>query len=157
MSDSEVKEGVYLAFDPGTTTGMVMFDAKGDSIRMGQFSLDELGEFLQHLSDPIKVVICEEFKIFKHKTRAFAGNRMEVSQAIGIIREFVRQRKIELVYQPPLIKTAAERLTGHHVSGNHNNSHWQDAYLHGKFYLIQHKIAKSALQLRHEEEQRGKV
>lgn len=145
--------GKYLAFDPGTTTGMALFDEKGDIIRYGQYSLDELGEFLDKFTDPISTIICEEFVVFAHKARAFAGKRMEVSQAVGIIRDFARRKKVELVWQPPLIKTPAERLTGLKVKGPHSGTHWQDAFLHGAFYLITvKKIRKTALQLEHERE-----
>lgn len=140
---------MYLAFDPGKTTGWASFDSKGDITGFGQVSLDEL----MSLSDvwageTIEKIICEDFKLFRSKAKQQAGSRMEASQAIGIIKNLARLANTEIVMQDPTIKGIAVKLTEVKPSGSHDESHWVDAFNHGAYWLIGQGIRKTALQMR---------
>lgn len=141
---------MYLAFDPGETTGVAEFNSNGEIVAKWQLDFVELVEFLRDHKGPTAVVICEEFKVFGHKAKGFTNDRMEVSQAVGVIRAFAMNQCAEFVYQPPLIKSVAEKWTGVKVKGAHKNTHWQDAFLHGAYYLIVNKIRRTELEMSEE-------
>lgn len=138
---------MYLAFDPGDTTGWASFDDEGNVIEKGQLNLEELMDKCREWrSAPIKVVIYEDFRIFRHKAQKFAGNKMVVSQTIGIILSMAREAGAKVVSQPSSIKPIAEKWTQVKPRGPHSQSHEIDAYNHGKYYLIGEGICKSALE-----------
>lgn len=137
----------YLAFDPGETTGAAVFDQNGEVMRLAQLKFDELVEFLENYADaPIIVVVCEQFKLFKHKAKSFAGSRMETSQAEGVIRGFASRLGAEFVLQAPDRKPIAQRWTQIFPPSDHALSHQVDAFNHGAYYLINKGVRKSYLE-----------
>lgn len=146
---------MFLAFDPGKTTGWALFDSTGSLMEMGQASLEQLMSLCDAWEKlPITVVIYEDWVLFKHKARQQAGSRMESSQAIGIIKNLGRKLGAKIVVQGSDIKSTAEKLTQVRPPSNHAQSHQIDAFNHGAFYLITvAKIRKTALE---EEMENGK-
>lgn len=134
----------YLALDPGLHTGWAIWDEDGLFINMGTtHTYDELHDLLAGFPIGIKVVIVEDFKLFKHKARQQAGSRMPAPRAIGQIETFARLWGATIVKQPSIIKDSAERLTGVSTKGlPHDQTHVLDAYNHGEYYLIGQGIKK---------------
>ena len=143
---------MYIAFDPGKTTGWAVFDNDGTIIEMGQASIEQLIDFcerrvIDHTNyEPIKAVIYEDFIIFKHKAKYLTGSRVEASQAIGIIKGLAQRTGAELVMQGSDIKPMAEKFTQIKPPSNHDESHKIDAFNHGAYYLINKGIRKTALE-----------
>jgi len=131
---------MYLAFDPGNTTGWAEFDAHGKIVDHGQIEngVEGLTEFLFSYDKPVQTVIYESYMVRPddHSVKANVGSKLETVQAIGIIRGWAYTRKAELAPQQPQIKKIAELQAGFKVKGDHKNSHWQDAVLHGVYYLV---------------------
>ena len=146
---------MYLAFDPGKVTGWARFDEAGEVQEMGQLTLEELVPSIESwldTEDSIEAVIYEDFIVFRHKAQKMAGSRMEASQAIGLIKGLAQRAGCKIVKQNSSIKPIAERWTQVKPPSDHSQSHQIDAYNHGKYYLINEGICKSAL-----EENNGQV
>lgn len=137
----------YLSFDPGETSGWAKFNEHGDLEDKGQESFETLCRFLDAYSEPVKIVICEDFRIRRNKAKKFIGNRMETIQALGAIRAFAMRHNAEFILQDSGIKTIAERWTGVKPQGPHAQSHWVDAFSHGAYYLIREGIRKHGLEM----------
>ena len=141
----EQKEPYYLALDPGRSTGWATWDEAGIIITMGTAnSYDELHEVLAGLPMGIKVVIIEDFRLFKHKALSQAGSTMPAAKAIGQIETFARLWGAHIVKQPAHIKAVAERMMdGKSTKGMAKiRTHMWDAYNHGNYYLIKNNIRK---------------
>lgn len=132
----------YLAVDPGLHSGWAVWDIKGDIITMGTtHNYDELHEVLANLPSSIKVVVLEDFVLFKHKAGQQVGSRMPAPKAIGQIETFARLWGAQIVKQQSSIKSVAEKWTGRSTKGmSHDKTHVWDAYNHGEYYLISNRI-----------------
>lgn len=142
---------MYLSFDPGKLTGWAKFDDNGEGLEYGQLTIDGLIEYVsvwteQHKTVPIRVIIVEDFVLFRHKAQQQTGSRMEASQAIGILRKFASDVGAKLVMQDPSIKKVAQKWTQLSPKGlSHDKTHWIDAFNHGAFYLINEGIRQTEL------------
>lgn len=143
---------MYVSFDPGETTGVAEFNDQGYITWYGQFKFDELVMYLHEYDKPVIAVICEDFKIRGGKAIKFVGNRLEVIQAIGVIRAFALVKKADYILQDASIKPMAEKMTQIHPKGPHSQTHWTDAANHGGYYLITNGIRKSQLRMEMEGE-----
>ena len=142
---------MYLAYDPGKTTGWAAFRDNGEVFAYGQVSLEELIDHLNEVqewskTDPIKVIIYEDFIVYKSKAQKLTGSRMEASQAIGMIKKLASDTGAKLVQQPANIKSIAQKWTQLRPRGSHDKSHWIDAFNHGAFYLINKGIRQTELE-----------
>lgn len=143
---------MYLAYDPGKTTGFTRFNNEGEPETYGQLSLEELMDHVdlmlhRHDSDPLKAVIYEQFAVYRHKAQKLTGSKMEVAQAIGIIKKLAKDTGATLVVQDASIKSVAEKWTQVSAKGlSHDKTHWIDAFNHGAYYLINQGIRKTQLE-----------
>lgn len=135
---------MYIAIDPGKTTGYAMFDDNGVVVFFGKIEgedkfLDQLEELVE--SRDIKVAIVEEYRNrpnMKHNLRS----TNVTSQHIGAITRILRKAKIKIVIQPasPCLSIGLKFLG---VSENYINKHVPDevsALAHGTYYLRKQKI-----------------
>lgn len=138
----------YLAIDPGLHTGWATWDKAGIFIDMGTtHTYDALHDLLASFPVGIKVVIVEDFFLFKHKARQQAGSRMPAPKAIGQVETFARLWGAHIVKQKSDIKPTAEKLTGVSTEGlPHEETHVLDAYNHGEYYLINQGIKKLSVE-----------
>jgi hypothetical protein len=150
MADSEPSP-YYLALDPGLKTGWAYWDKNGTLLAMGTTrDYDDLHKHLASLPDSIRVVILEDFKLFRNKAIQQTGSRMPAPKAIGQIETFARLWKAQIVKQPSNIKPTAEDWTGKrtkdYATGRllmpKEQTHVWDAYNHGEYYLIKNNIKK---------------
>jgi hypothetical protein len=144
----EKREPYYLALDPGLHTGWATWDESGNVLNMGTtHSYDELHDLLANFHVGIKVVIVEDFFLFKHKAKQQSGSRMPAPKAIGQIETFARLWGARIEKQPSHIKPIAERMTGKRTAGMAKlRTHMWDAYNHGEYYLITNKIKHQSIE-----------
>ncbi len=141
----EEREPHYLALDPGLHTGWATWDEAGVIITMGTtHSYDELHDLLAAFPVGIKVVIIEDFFLFKHKAKQQSGSRMPAPKAIGQIETFARLWGARIEKQPSHIKPIAENMMGGKSTANMAKirTHMWDAYNHGNYYLVTKGIIK---------------
>ncbi len=140
---------MYLAFDPGGTTGWCSFNDEGETTGYGQLSLDELAAKVDEwANEPIHTVIYETFVLFGHKAKRQTGSDMPASQAIGIIKTLIhRLGSPTVIRQDPSIKNMAQKWTQMKPPSNHAESHWVDAFNHGAYYLINKGVRKTYLEM----------
>ena len=149
---------MYLAYDPGKTTGWARFSDAGEAVSYGQVDLDELMEHLDEMAferEEIKAVIVEDWLLFKKKAVQQVGSRMEASQAIGILKKFAKDNNAEFILQPSNVKSIAQKWTQLKPVGSHANSHWVDAFNHGAYYLINAGIRQTELERQHDSKTSG--
>lgn len=144
----------YLACDPGKATGWSTWDEHGVWLDMGTvWSHDELHDFLAGLPITIKVVIVEDFKLFRNKALKQTGSRMPASLSIGQIDTFAKLWGATLVKQPSGVKPIAEKLTGHFTKDPktgrelmpHSRTHVIDAFNIGEYWLVHNGIKQVKL------------
>lgn len=137
----------YASFDPGVTTGVVLWDAKGVSLRVYQFKQKELSQFLNE--DPalktVEIFIIEEYRVYSHKALAHIGSKLETVQIIGQLKGYAGSKGIEVVEQSARILKIAQMWSGLKIPSDHKQSHWPSAYNHGFYYLRKRGIIKSKL------------
>lgn len=133
-----MEEPYYIAFDPGKATGWATWNKEGEILDFGTaWSHNELQGVLESQPDSIKVVIYEDFKLFKHKARQQSGSRMDASLAIGRIDAFAAMWGAKVIRQDSNIKPIAEKMTGRTTKGMaHYKTHVIDATNHGDYYLF---------------------
>jgi hypothetical protein len=144
---------IVIAFDPGVTTGWCAFETNPEReakpLAYGQVKFLELISYLEtHEQLPAPdVVIIESFQLLSHKAQKLIGSKFETIQAIGICKSYAQRHGARIVEQPPTIKNIAQKWTGVKPPSNHAESHWIDAFNHGKYYMIKNEMDKSQLQL----------
>ena len=104
---------MYLAFDPGKTTGWAMFEPdNGMLVDSGQASLEQLMSLCREWETlDLQGVIYEQFRVFRHKAMQQTGSKMEVAQAIGIIKSLAHHKNLQPVVQESNIKSIFLQLT----------------------------------------------
>ena len=131
----------YLALDPGHTTGWATFDEDGNSSAVGQVKgLEGLHTFLSNITPHPEIIIFENFKLFGWKAAQQSGSQLETVQAIGVIKAACFGWGRIPFDQNPNIKPIAERYSGVKANKNHAESHKDDAYNHGIYYLVTNKL-----------------
>jgi hypothetical protein len=139
---------IVIGFDPGETTGVCVLKQKDGDAQPQQYAnikFLELMDWLDQWPHPDLVVI-EDFQLLPHKAQKLAGSRFETIQAIGIIKAYAHRAKARVIIQSPTVKGIAERWTQVPAPKNHAEGHWVDGFNHAMYYLINEKLAKSALQ-----------
>jgi len=135
---------MYLAFDPGATTGWAEFDVNGKIVDHGQIKdgVEGVTGFIMAYDKPIHTIIIESYMVRPddHSVKANVGSKLETVQVIGVLRGWAYSKKAQIIMQQPQVKKIAELQAGFKVKGAHKDSHWQDAVLHGVYYL--NKIGK---------------
>ena len=137
---------MYLAIDPGKTTGYALFDDRGVVKFMGKITgedkfLDELESMVS--AQQISVLIVEIYRNRPGKKNIHNNwSKNETSQHIGAIKRIARKAGIEVVEQEPSpALPIGLRFIGMHET--YINKHVPDevsALAHGTYYLRQKKI-----------------
>jgi len=152
---AEEKEKIYVAFDPGVTTGWATFFEDGRLREFGQVLFSELMDLCHTLIEHYEVihVIYEDYRIFAHKAHAHVGSRVPTVQAVGVIKASFMAKQIPITMQPSNILPIAEKWTQTKIPSDHSKSHQVSAFLHGSYYLIKNGLKLSELQLKMKEQQ----
>ncbi len=123
---------MYLALDPGETTGFAYFNSEGDSVEIGEvFSDEELDALLDRLSPT--VVVVEDWVTNPHVH--MGGNKQLTARTIGSVESWTRRHNAKIVLQPNTIKSIGYLWAGIPKPKNKALSHRSDAYVHGIYYL----------------------
>lgn len=150
---------LITAWDPGDTTGVAVWDTKGNLLEKQQLAQSSITAYWRYLEDtygPIDVAVIEDFRLFKHRAVQQAGSRMKAPQVIGSLTTLAEISGSKTVLQQPSIKPTALKLSEIKLPSKHSDTHEWDAYLHGFYYMVGKKIIKTPLQIR-EGKKRGKV
>lgn len=153
---------LVLSFDPGGTTaginkaaatGWCYQDERKTYAMGGLFSTADLHKFLKNFDLkklPVDVVVIEEYIPLPNQKGAKAnlGKRMITSEAIGSITIWASMNGIIVVMQSARLKPAQAKMTGvDPKKGRKDVSHGLDAFNHGRYYLIQQGLARTALEV----------
>lgn len=129
------RPSVYIAFDPGHTSGWATFDENGDVIEMGQFTLDELSRIKDLIHEDIKAVIVEDYKNHGYMQQKRWG-RNETSKVIGRIEAVCDMLGVPAPHlQPNTVRAIGYKWMGSEQPKNHSISHSWDACAHGVYWL----------------------
>lgn len=127
---------VYLALDPGETTGWATFDHQGKPLAMGQFAQSEQTKQLTALiHSDLKAVIVEDYRNFGWKEQK-KWSQNQTSKNIGAIEMLCELRGVPYHLQPANIKKIGYMWAGLGAApSNHKISHQYDAHVHGVYWL----------------------
>lgn len=138
---------MFLAIDPGETTGWATFDQHGNLLDLGQIKGFELfSDWLDYEIEKPSLIIYEEWVTNPNVPQG--GSKQETSQVIGAIRAYARRNGIVVVAQRTSAKPVGYAFAGIKPlpKSRHSESHQYDAFAHGIYYLVKNKITKTALQ-----------
>lgn len=141
-----------LSFDPGETTGWVYQD-ENKMIDFGQAKgLANLISVVEEYRGEIDQFVIEDYIILQGKAMSHSGSRVPSIQVIGYLKAFAIQQGIPVKMYPARMKPMQQKRTQKFPKGAHSKNHWVDAYNHGRYWLIEQGLAKSALQILKEKE-----
>lgn len=127
---------MYLAIDPGVTTGYASFDEKGNFVIGGQI-VDFLifGDLLERFLEEKEVVrvLYETYKIFPHVAQG--GSEVEAAQCIGVIKWICRKHSVPISGVEPRHRRIGYRWANLREPSNHSKSHGIAARGIGEFWL----------------------
>jgi len=150
----------YIAFDPGKRIGVATFTRKGVLKNNATYHINDFEKLMAAMlmakaaaqSRPsmytgfVYEVICEDFYLRSDKALEQSGSRMEVSQAIGMIRLFVAATGSTLTYQnAQILRSTASH---HGIKIPKEGVHIPDdksALLHGLHYIEKKGVIKKRL------------
>ena len=139
-----------LAFDPGDTTGVAIVSSqvtdegpRASFEMMTQMTLNELIQWTATFNEEVDLIIYERFIVFRQKAKQQTGSKMQVSQAIGVIKALAARLQVPIVEQGPDIKRPALAWSGITMPGVHAQTHKVDAALHAFFYLYTKGLIKN--------------
>lgn len=130
-----------LAFDPGGTTGVVTLNSE-DKVPLEEYEELSIPGLYRKLDNPpetwttVDLVIIEDFTIDPKKWKAHEHSRVPTIKVIGAIEFFAWRYDRKTFLQNRSIKPV-----GYGWLGMQNaHGHWQDAFVHGMYYMIKRKI-----------------
>lgn len=139
---------LWLAFDPGQTTGWAVLDDQAEVVDFGQVKYDNLSDFLKKETRMFQAVIIEEYRVFRKRAMQHAGSDLKTSQAIGKLKFWAELNDFPVVMQASSILPIAEKWSQVKMPKDHDASHQVSAFLHGAYYLMKNRIAPSAIEKR---------
>jgi hypothetical protein len=93
------------------------------------------------------IIVYEGYQIRKETVAQNVGIPLSTVENIGAIKLFARSLKAEVVKFMPAQKPTQWKATGKNPTKVPKaQSHWIDAYNHGRYYLITRNLAPSALE-----------
>lgn len=136
----------FIGVDPGKTTGLVICDEDGSNIQWAQMSVPEMVEFTNTFEDDIKMIVVEDFVLFKRRALQQSGSRLHASQVIGMMEVLAAKKGARLIKQPAERKLDGQRRSGLVPKGRHEDNHWVDAYNHLFFRMHEMGIVMSKIE-----------
>jgi hypothetical protein len=132
---------LYIALDPGGTTGYATFDGSGKFLDMEYLDLAEVrNRFELDLWDAI-AVICENWKLDPKLAKVFAWSEMPTCKLIGWLEGVCWMKNIPFILQEPQAKRNGYKQAGKTPLPKSNPmNHALDAYIHGRIYLVKNGL-----------------
>lgn len=136
-------QSLYIALDPGGTTGYATFSKEGATVDMEYLDLDEVRvRFEADIWDAI-AVICEAWRLHPDQAKNFYWSDMPTSRLIGWLEGVCYMRNIPFILQGAQIKKAGYQHWGKKPLPKSNPmNHAYDAHVHGREYLIKQGIIR---------------
>ena len=136
-------EPLYIALDPGGTTGYATFNSEGKSRDIEYLAMDEVRErVMQDIWDAI-AIICEDWRLRPEMAKHFYWSQMPTAKLIGWVEGVCYMRSIPFVLQGAQIKSTGYKHWGKKPLPKSNPmNHAYDAVVHGREYLIKQKVIK---------------
>ena len=135
----------YVSFDPGTTTGVTLWDAQGKMLCTNELDIRNLNLFLDVLERYVfsgsgfKRLIVEEYRLYQSKAVQQSGSKLETVQVIGMIKRSNHTMMLEPVVEVRADnKDIAAKWSGVRIPKGHMPD-WMSSYLIGYWWL--HKVA----------------
>lgn len=138
---------MFLAIDPGETTGWATFSQSGELEDFGQIAgFETFVVWLEKLRPVPELIICENY-ILNPKIPQ-GGSEMWTSQVIGVVRVYGIRHGIIVEMQRNVCLSPGYAFAGIKPlpKSRHAESHQFDAVAHGTYYLVKNKIAPTALE-----------
>lgn len=136
-----------LSFDPGETTGWVYQDPQ-KMIDYGQASgLENVMKVCEEFVGEVDYLVVEDYVILGKKAMSHAGSRVPAIQVIGYLKAWAITNKVPIQMYNARLKPTQQKRTQKFPKGAHSKNHWVDAYNHGRYFLIERGLAKSALEI----------
>jgi len=143
-----------FSVDPGETNGWVYQDPE-KMIDFGQAQgLANLIQAIKEYEGEIDYLVIEDYIILGKKAMSHSGSRVPAIQIIGWLKGWALEHNVPVQMYPARMKPLQQKRTQKFPKGAHAKNHWVDAYNHGRYFLIEKGLAKSALQIE-KEKQRG--
>ena len=147
-----------LSVDPGEVSGYAYQDQRDDYpggiLALGQLKgLKELIEFMEAWNletRPIKVCVIEYYKVWSgpRGSKANVGSELETVRAIGVVESWCIRNGIPIqkyYSEGDFLLLQAKQCGLNPKAAAHKHTHWAYAANHGRYYLQQLGLAKSAL------------
>lgn len=147
-----------LSVDPGEVSGYAYQDQRdnypGGIMALGQLTgLKELIEFLEGWNletRPVKACVIEYYKVWSgpRGSKANVGSELETVRAIGVVESWAIRNDIPIVKyysEGDFLLLQAKQCGLNPRAAAHKHTHWAYAANHGRYYLQQVGLAKSAL------------
>lgn len=136
-----------LAIDPGGMCGIAWWGEDYQLISYAQVSLLDLPNWLDTFEPKPKLILFENFKLWRHRALQQSGSDLPASQTIGMIKSYAILNKIPIVDQSPQVLKQAELMFQTKMPSDHSQSHWVSAYLHGQYWLVKQGFRQVELAL----------
>lgn len=135
-------ESLYIALDPGDTTGYATFYSDGSIKDMEYYSMDEVrSRFEQDIWNHPLAVICEDWRLYPDAARHFYFSPMPTAKLIGWLEGVCYMQSIDFILQAAQIKASGYKMWGRKPLPKSNPmNHAYDAVVHGRHYLIKNGI-----------------
>jgi hypothetical protein len=133
----------YLVLDPGDTTGVALFGAKGTLLSSNQIDgIAEVGYYLEQMLrvDKHACIRClyESYKVFPWVKQG--GSDVPAAQVIGIIKYLCSKYGVPYEEIDPKFKRIGYAWSGKKPPSNHAISHGPDAEALGEYWLRKNKV-----------------
>lgn len=135
----------YVSVDPGITTGITFWDAKGNPLHYNEVDIPNFHRVLDALEkyNRLTRMIVEEFRLYQHLAVQQSGSKLETVQVIGMMkRSNYIMDLLPVVEVRADVKEVASQWSGMPIPKG-KNSHipnWKASYLVGYWWL--HSVAK---------------
>lgn len=141
-SEGALIKGRVLAFDPGMTTGYAVIE-DNHVMHWGELATPSVAQAVPNFDLTIKsylseIIVCEEYRIYHHKTKHHGGSDLFTARVIGCIETLAHQHGLDVIFQSAHVAkqfVTDERLKEWHywVRGQR---HSRDAIRHACYYRI---------------------
>lgn len=128
---------MYLAIDPGMSTGVCYFDAEGREVFKTQIvGIEEFYVWLHTFAQPFETMIYEAYVI--NPKVDHGGDEVPAAQVIGIIKGYAHANEKILIKQLAFERIPAYAWQGKkwHKGYHPKDSDQESALAHGLIYLV---------------------
>ncbi len=140
MDDTSV---TIAAFDPGTTTGLVVASwASGKTFFVDRAEEIVWGERFHKVRRTLRTwkpdfIVIEDFILYPHRAQEQIGNKFPSPQVIGIIEAYAYDLKLyDRIVKQPAVNRTSVKIPADHRKALGSSPHILDAYRHARYFII---------------------